>query len=72
MYVCMQYVCMNDHSLLHIFMYRHPYTCENSRGDELLFDVDLAAIEHFPSAGDRGLYAREVVPRNIIILLCYV
>ena len=34
-YICMHacmYVCMNDHNLLHTFIYRHPYTCENSPG----------------------------------------
>jgi hypothetical protein len=31
MHACM-YVCMNDHNLLHTFIYRHPYTWENSPG----------------------------------------
>ena len=78
-YLYVWYICM--HVCMYVWTTTTYFTLSYTdilipvrivRGDELLFDVDLAAIEHFPSAGDRWLYAREVEPRNIMILLRYV
>ena len=49
-YVC---ICIDQHpfAIHHQDSCIHTsHRCENSRSDELLFDVDSAATEHFPSA----------------------
>ncbi len=63
-YACM-YVCMYVWTTTTYFIFSFTDILIPVRivqGDELLFDVDLAAIEHFPSAGDRWLHWKTLVP----------